>query len=297
MLNELVVGKRKVILMAKISHDSLNVNKDSAPLCKCGCGFQVMKNRKDPSRWNLYCSGHLSPEARRKISLSKKGKKRSKETVEKMSSSMKELWKNSNYYKKMMKTEFNRKDKAMPEEAKIKISLANKGKKLSKEHIEKISLANKGRISPLKGVPRTEELKKHNSKKMKALWADPVRREKLIHMLQDRFGMGANGQEEKLLEVLKRICPKSYSYVGNGKKWIGGKNPDFINIQGQKKVIELFGDYWHSKKVTGKSKKEHRKERQAHFAKYGYKCLVVWEHELENIDKLKIKLKDFNNVR
>jgi G:T-mismatch repair DNA endonuclease (very short patch repair protein) len=57
----------------------------------------------------------------------------------------------------------------------------------------------------------------------------------------------------------------------------------------------LFGDFWHSKKITGLKKKEHRKQRQAHFAKYGYKTLVIWEHELQNIQRLKRKLVEFNN--
>jgi len=76
--------------------------------------------------------------------------------------------------------------------------------------------------------------------------------------------------------------------VGDGSFVINGFNPDFVNINGQKKIIELFGDYWH-RNTQIKDKK-----RIKTYNKYGYKVLIVWEHELENINKLKIKLQKFN---
>jgi hypothetical protein len=36
------------------------------------------------------------------------------------------------------------------------------------------------------------------------------------------------------------------------KVWIDGSNPDFIN-ENDKKIIELFGDFWHSERIIGKS--------------------------------------------
>lgn len=35
-----------------------------------------------------------------------------------------------------------------------------------------------------------------------------------------------------------------FTFVGDGKVIIGGKNPDFINEK-NKKLIEVYGDYWH----------------------------------------------------
>lgn len=93
---------------------------------------------------------------------------------------------------------------------------------------------------------------------------------------------------------LSKLFPNEYKYVGNGSILIGFKNPDFINVKGQKKIIELFGDYWHSKKKTGRTKKQEEFQRVKHFAKYGYKTLIVWESELRDIIVLKKKLIEFH---
>ena len=49
-----------------------------------------------------------------------------------------------------------------------------------------------------------------------------------------------------VIELLKNNNLE-YDFVGDGKIMIGTKNPDFINIK-IKKIIEVFGDYWHTKK-------------------------------------------------
>ena len=56
-------------------------------------------------------------------------------------------------------------------------------------------------------------------------------------------------------------------------------NPDFI-IEGQKMVIELFGDYWH--------KGENPKDRIKEYDDVGYKCLILWESEI--YDKTEIAM-------
>ena len=93
------------------------------------------------------------------------------------------------------------------------------------------------------------------------------------------------------------MFPGEYKFVGDGKIWIGYKNPDFINVNGQKKIIELFGDYWHSVGRTGRTKQQEENQRINHFAKYGFKVLIVWERELKNIPKLKKKLIRFHNQK
>jgi G:T-mismatch repair DNA endonuclease (very short patch repair protein) len=66
-------------------------------------------------------------------------------------------------------------------------------------------------------------------------------------------------------------------------------------VNGQKKIIELFGDYWHGKERTGKNKKGVEKERINCFAKYGYQTLIIWEHELKDINIVINKIVEFNN--
>ena len=77
-----------------------------------------------------------------------------------------------------------------------------------------------------------------------------------------------------------------FKYTGDGSIIIEGKMPDFININGQKKIIELFGNYWH--------KKEDEMIRMEYFNKYGYDTLIIWEDEIKNLEAVKTKLIAFN---
>ena len=99
------------------------------------------------------------------------------------------------------------------------------------------------------------------------------------------FDKAPNKGELFLLQLLDRLFPGDFSYCGDGKIWIAGKNPDFINVNGRKQIIELFGEYWHKPKDA--------KVRARHFAKYGYKTLVVWYKELQNVESLELKLQGF----
>jgi len=51
--------------------------------------------------------------------------------------------------------------------------------------------------------------------------------------------------------LLDKHFPGEWRYTGNGDTLIGGKSPDFLNVNGQKAVIELFGDYCIRKKLRG----------------------------------------------
>ena len=92
-----------------------------------------------------------------------------------------------------------------------------------------------------------------------------------------QLGRGKNKGESFLEKILKSIIPKEYKYVGDGKFFIERYNPDFVNVNSQKKVIELFGDYWH--KIPNRIEKDKIKIRT--YKKYGYDCLVIWEHDLK----------------
>lgn len=92
------------------------------------------------------------------------------------------------------------------------------------------------------------------------------------------------------LEFLS-LCEKNnlpFEYVGDGSFWVGRLNPDFKNNNGEKKVIEVFGDYWH--------KGEDPKDRIDAFGRLGYDCMVIWEHELKNPNSVIEKIKKFEEV-
>ena len=102
-----------------------------------------------------------------------------------------------------------------------------------------------------------------------------------------------NKLEIKLEEIINSIIPDKYKFVGDLKVWIDGSNPDFIN-ENDKKIIELFGDFWHSERIIGKSTEEHENDRISHFKNNGYDTLIIWEHELKDLNKLKQKIMEFN---
>jgi len=71
-----------------------------------------------------------------------------------------------------------------------------------------------------------------------------------------------------------------YKFVGNGKFWIERKNPDFINTNGQKIVIELFYRR-HKEQITGGYEKW-RKDRIKVFGKYGWRVIFLEPSDLVN---------------
>ncbi len=92
--------------------------------------------------------------------------------------------------------------------------------------------------------------------------------------------------------MLNKLSPKEYKFVGNGKIIIDRFNPDFINVNGQKKIIELYGDYWHKRpEVIKRDKKRIRI-----YKKYGYNTLVIWERELKDLEKVIAKVSKFQLI-
>lgn len=94
-----------------------------------------------------------------------------------------------------------------------------------------------------------------------------------------------NKKELALLAIIKQIS-LPYQYVGGGEFILGGKCPDYLNTDGQKKLIELFGDYWHQGQDP--------QERIDYFSQYGFQTLIIWESELGNPARVEEKLLRFN---
>lgn len=106
-----------------------------------------------------------------------------------------------------------------------------------------------------------------------------------------------NKPEIKLTKILNDTCYGHFKYNGDYSLGVSfdGLVPDYWNVNGQKKVIELFGDYWHSEKVQGHSKEVEEITTKQRYAKCGIDCLIIWEHELKEVDKLKNKIIQFTN--
>jgi len=161
------------------------------------------------------------------------------------------------------------------EETKEKLRRANLGKEQSRETIKK-------RSTTMKVIMGDDFHRRRTSETAKTRWANPDYAKRVMKKIHAKPNMAEN----KLGELLKSLFPSEWKYVGSGEFWIGGKNPDFINVNGQKKIIEFFGHRWHGP--------EDEETRRAHFKQYGFETLVVWGNDLKNLESLKEKLRGFH---
>jgi len=96
-------------------------------------------------------------------------------------------------------------------------------------------------------------------------------------------------QPEKICINLINQLNIPYKYTGDGKFWLENRNPDFVNYNGQKKIIEVYGDYWHNRP----DQIEKDKKTLEIYSKHGYNTLIIWEKEFKNINEVKNVLINF----
>lgn len=130
---------------------------------------------------------------------------------------------------------------------------------------------------------RTKRTKKFRAKAKKiseGLWEkEDYRRKTIRGIIKARGWLKAlKGRKptspERILISISNTFHLPIKYVGNGRFYIGTKNPDFIDTLGLNKVVEVFGDYWH--------RGQDPKDRIEVFRKLGHSCMVIWEHELKS---------------
>jgi len=164
-------------------------------------------------------------------------------------------------------------------ETRRKLSVAGRGRKDSEETRIKKSQV---RI----GMKFTEEHCVNVGKSKKLAWQNPEWRDKVVRLQRLGRVVHPNKAEIILFNILTLAYPKEWEFVGDGSLIIGGKNPDFVNINGRKELIELFGDYWH--------RGQDPQERINIFKHYGFNTLVIWESELKCPEKVLEKIVDFH---
>lgn len=188
-----------------------------------------------------------------------------------------------------------------------------KGEKHSKEDREKISkrLKKLHREGKLKiwcdGKKRPKHSKRMREKykrgewippvKVKNFWKDPEYREKAIRATLKAFLKRPTKLEKQFNNFfIKYILP--LTYCGDGSLLIGFRNPDYFESNGKKICVEVANKK--EKSVKRKNRKyqswqEYENRRITHFAKYGWRCLVLWQEELKNEQTLLNKIKNFLN--
>jgi G:T-mismatch repair DNA endonuclease (very short patch repair protein) len=229
----------------------------------------------------------------------------SSERNKKISNSLKEYFKlhpfkpHPGQIEKMVKASKNaRKDvekhKKWNEKISEKLKLRNGAKK--PEVRELISIRTKEAMNKpeVKEKLRNFHLGKHlsdltklkMSMRAKERLKDKVELEKLLKRTIFRAKISPNKSERRLYEFINTILPNEYVLNSNRQFMINNMFPDLVNVNGKKKVIELFGNYWH--------RNDNPEERISKFKEYGFDCLVIWEHQLKNLDNLKEEILKFN---
>jgi G:T-mismatch repair DNA endonuclease (very short patch repair protein) len=95
--------------------------------------------------------------------------------------------------------------------------------------------------------------------------------------MKQKIPTSLTAPEKRFIEICKKYN-LPFKYTGDGSFWIGfpPMNPDFIGTN-EKIMIEVLGDYWHTQ--------EEFEERRKRYAKYGFKCIGIWEHELSKSEQ------------
>ena len=134
---------------------------------------------------------------------------------------------------------------------------------------------------------QTKEFREHSKK----LWQSSEFVKKMLKARQTK----PNKAELKLNCILQQILPNEYALnVKADIMTLGCKIPDFVNVNGQKKLIELNGTYYHNPKYFPNVQSP--EERISYFEKLGWNTLIIREDELDNRETLKVKLLKFSKL-
>jgi len=196
-------------------------------------------------------------------------------------------------------------------EAGKKLSIVNTGKKRPTETIElDRKRAKKRWLNPEYRekqmlAAHTDTYRENQGKHSKSLWNDPVwAKKQATRILEGSQKAHPNNIEGQIISILKSLS-SGIKYTGDGKYWISGMNPDFIN-KDKKQIIEVFGCYWHyckkhlpnikDRNLIIKKRQEDRR-RIDMFKKLGYSILVIWEHEMIHPKQVLKKIQKFEAIR
>ena len=165
-------------------------------------------------------------------------------------------------------------------------SCSNRGRHPSEETRGKMREALKGNKRTF-GKHPSEKARQKMSESTKKSWRDP----EYIKKVFDGWNAKPNKQEKKAGTILQKHLPEQYAYNGDFSCGItiGGKIPDFVNVNGEKIVIEVFGP-WHDEIFMRErfndeiSWKRTEFGTKAHYSQFGYKCVVLWQEDLERED-------------
>lgn len=148
----------------------------------------------------------------------------------------------------------------------------------------RLGLKNPTKTKRKKSIARKEFIRKNPQKAHEISLKGAKNARKKLGLCGTYYQTSIEKKTEQIIQELNL----PYKYTGLGEIWIENMNPDFFNVNGQKKVIEVLGSYWHNKRETQK-----RIER---YKQYGYTMLPLWDYELKDYDNVKQKLIQFDKL-
>jgi len=179
-----------------------------------------------------------------------------------------------------------------------------RGRHYSPQTLAKMSSGQKHRIDrPMLGRHHSEKSKRVIGDKAINRWKDPAFRERMQNTVGSmKLKLSAiqkmNWKKEEYRAKVVPACLRSrrptnlermfnalidkyslpYKYVGDGSFIIGGLNPDYVNIDGKKVAIEIFGEYWHERNRGYRRTEAGRRQILGDF---GWHLIVIWGNELK----------------
>lgn len=234
-----------------------------------------------PPAWNKGLSAATNPKVSfacskglLKYAQSPEGREKSREGLRKRSS---EFWANATAEERQdfidKRTERIRETRGLPEACEKQRASLKETHEAHPEWAEKSSKLSKQRFQ---NPEYYQKMLKVLDRGRENGWADPEKKERRIKAMWKASARRPTGTEQVLINVITEYN-LPYKYVGTGEFLLDGKNPDFMNINGQKKLIEVFGEFWH--------KKEDEQIRKDFFRQYGFDTLVLWHKDIMSKSK------------
>ena len=153
------------------------------------------------------------------------------------------------------------------------------GKKVSEKTKRKMSKAHEGNKCFWFGKKMTLAQRKVLSKAH--LGYKPTK-EHIRKILKKRLKSSLEIKFENIIN--KNKLP--YKFVGNGEFFVERKNPDFVNINGEKKAIEVYYTA-HKEKFRKMNIDQWKKTRSDIFSKYGWKLIFFNETQVNEFNIIK----------
>jgi hypothetical protein len=124
-------------------------------------------------------------------------------------------------------------------------------------------------------------VRRDRASRNKLAWANMASRERRVASVLAAVARRPTRPEQRVIDVIANY-DLPLKYTGDGSFIIAGLNPDFINCNGKKIAIEVFGDYWH-KERAGKSAASTEEGRRQILGEYGWDLVVLWCSEMERL--------------